>query len=102
MINVYERVEVNKRKSALVVLGFVVFVAAVAYVFSQALGYGLDMVGIALILSGVMSLRRITGLTRLSCLCLEQERQIEIEILSSIPWLRIWLWRPDYLNRDFM
>src|SRR5690606_21357885 len=55
MINVYERVEANKRKSALVVLGFVVFVAAVAYVFSQALGYGLDMVGIALILSGVMS-----------------------------------------------
>ena len=55
MINVYERVEVNKRKSALVVFGFVVFVVSVVYVFSRALGYGLDMVGTALIFSGAMS-----------------------------------------------
>lgn len=55
MINVYERVEANKRKSVLVVMGFVLFVVAVVYVFGQAMGYGLDVVGMALIFSGVMS-----------------------------------------------
>ncbi len=35
---------------------FVVFITTAIYVFSQAFGYGLSMVGFALILSGIMSL----------------------------------------------
>ncbi len=56
MVNVYERVEANKRKSFVVMVFFVVFVVAAAYVFSQALDYGFSLVGPALIVSGMMSL----------------------------------------------
>lgn len=56
MVNVYERVEANKRKSLLVMVLFVLFVVGVVYVFSQALDYGLSFVGMALVISGLMSL----------------------------------------------
>ncbi len=63
MTNVYEAVDANKRKSILIVALFFIFVALVVYVLSQAtafyLGYapgGLGFVGIALIVSGFMSL----------------------------------------------
>lgn len=63
MINVYEAVSSNKRKSAFIVVLFAVFVAIAVYFISQGfgvyLGYkpgGLGFAGIALILSGVMSL----------------------------------------------
>ncbi|HKY74148.1 MAG TPA: M48 family metallopeptidase [Patescibacteria group bacterium] len=55
MVNIYENVDHNKRMSALVVALFVVFVVGTVYVFSRALGYGLDVVGIALIFSGISS-----------------------------------------------
>ncbi len=55
MLNVYEKVENNKRKSALVIFLFMLFVVGVAYVFSRALDFGLSLVGWALIFSGVMS-----------------------------------------------
>ena len=62
MINVYESVDLNKRKSAVVVVFFVLFIAIATYVLSIALGYlmgiepgGLGMVGVALIISGLMS-----------------------------------------------
>jgi heat shock protein HtpX len=62
MVNVYEAVDANKRKSVVVVVGFVVFVALTVYVISQALAYnlgyqpgGLGAVGLALIISGLMS-----------------------------------------------
>lgn len=62
MQNIYEATASNKRKSAFVVVLFLVFVTVVLYVFSQAfavyIGYepgGLGFVGIALILSGLMS-----------------------------------------------
>ena len=62
MINIYEAQAANKRKSAVVIVLFVLFVAVVVYVISQALGYyygyqpgGLGMVGFALIISGLMS-----------------------------------------------
>jgi len=35
---------------------FVVFITTIVYVFSQALGYGLSLVGIAFILAGIMSI----------------------------------------------
>lgn len=56
MFNVYEQVDRNKLKSNLVMVFFVLFIAGVAIVFSQALDYGPGFVGMALIVSGLMSL----------------------------------------------
>ncbi len=63
MINVYEAVDANKRKSWLVIAGFVAFVFVAAVFISKGLaayyGYkstGLELTGIALVVSGVMSL----------------------------------------------
>lgn len=60
--NFYEAISVNKRKSLIIVIGFVFFVAIVVYVLSQAMAYyfgyapgGLGIVGIAFIVSGLMS-----------------------------------------------
>lgn len=55
MINIYEQVDANKRKSWLIVVGFILFISAVAYVFAQAFDFGLSFVGMALIFSGLMS-----------------------------------------------
>lgn len=62
MINVYEAVSANKRKSAVIIVLFFLFVSLTIYILSQAfgiyLGYepgGLGFVGLALILSGLMS-----------------------------------------------
>lgn len=55
MLNVYEQVDRNKRKSWLVMAGFVVFVALAVWVLGQALDYGLAGVGISLIIAGIMS-----------------------------------------------
>ena len=55
MLNVYEQVDSNKRKSAAVIIVFTLFVVGVAWVFGEALGYGLSFVGWALIFSGIMS-----------------------------------------------
>ena len=51
----YQLVAHNKTKSVGIILGFVVFVVAAAYVIVQGLGYGLDLVGWAFILAGVTS-----------------------------------------------
>lgn len=63
MINIYEAQEANKRKSFLVVFLFVIFVTLAVYVIANALGVymgyepgGLGFAGLALILSGLMSL----------------------------------------------
>lgn len=62
MQNIYEAASANKRKSAFIIVLFVVFVTFAVYIISQAfsvyLGYepgGLGITGIALILSGIMS-----------------------------------------------
>lgn len=55
MRNIYEQVASNKRKSFLIIVGFIGFVTFVSWVMSQALGSGLSFVGFALILSGIMS-----------------------------------------------
>jgi heat shock protein HtpX len=56
MLNVYEQVDRNKQKSAMIMVLFTLFVAGFAYVLGEASGYGLSFVGIALIFSGLMSL----------------------------------------------
>lgn len=60
--NFYEAIAVNKRKSLIIIIGFIIFVTLVVYVISQAmsvyLGYdpgGLGMIGLAFIVSGIMS-----------------------------------------------
>lgn len=56
MSTVYSQVDSNKKKTWLIMLLFVVFITAVGYVFAQVLGYGLDFVGVMLIISGLLSL----------------------------------------------
>lgn len=63
MVNVYEAQASNKIKSAIIVAGFVMFVALAVYVllsaFSAYMGYepgGLGIVGLAFIVSGLTSL----------------------------------------------
>lgn len=62
MVNVYEAVDANKRRSWVVISAFVVFVMLAAVLIAKAIGYyygysasGFEFTGIALILSGVMS-----------------------------------------------
>ncbi len=52
----YELVNQNKFKSFLIIGFFIAFIVGVTYVMSEAFGYGLEFVGMALIFSGVMSL----------------------------------------------
>ncbi len=51
----YELVASNKRKSYIIIALFIVFITAASWVMATGLGYGLDIVGIGLIVSGVMS-----------------------------------------------
>lgn len=62
MVNIYEAVAANKRKSAIIVVLFMIFVALVVYVLSNAAGYylgyrpgGLGFAGMAIIISGLVS-----------------------------------------------
>jgi len=55
MLNVYEVIDSNKRKSWVIMVLFVVFVTAVAWILGQALDYGLGFIGTALIFSGIIS-----------------------------------------------
>lgn len=55
MLNIYEQVDRNKRRSTLVIIGFFLFVALVAYFLGRALGYGPSFIGLALIISGITS-----------------------------------------------
>ena len=55
MLNVYEQVDQNKQKSALIIALFIGFIALFAWVLGEASGYGLSFVGWGLIISGIMS-----------------------------------------------
>ena len=62
MINIYEAISANKRRTAIIAVLFFLFFSFVVYIFANAfsayLGYevgGLGFVGIALIISGLMS-----------------------------------------------
>ncbi len=63
MVNMYEAIDANKRKSWLVIVAFAVFVVVVVWVISKAMGFyfgyqvgGFGIAGMALIISGLMSL----------------------------------------------
>lgn len=55
MKNFYEQVDENKLRSGLVIAGFITFIAASAYAITYAMGFDYSFIGIALILSGVLS-----------------------------------------------
>lgn len=55
MLNVYEVIDSNKRKSFLIMILFVVFIGLVSWILGQALDYGPGFIGIALIFSGAIS-----------------------------------------------
>ena len=51
----YQIVAKNKQRSSLIMILFVAFIVGASYVMAEGLGYGLDMVGWALITSGLIS-----------------------------------------------
>lgn len=51
----YQAIQANKNKSLLIITLFITFIVGVSYVMARGLGYGLDMVGLALIVSGITS-----------------------------------------------
>ncbi len=51
----YQAVQANKTKSWLIVAVFIAFIGGASYLMTTGLGYGLDVVGMALVFSGVMS-----------------------------------------------
>jgi len=54
-MNHYQAIAANKRKSWLIIGLFMAFVSGVSYVMAVGFGYGLDLVGMALIFSGLIS-----------------------------------------------
>lgn len=54
-MSVYAAISSNKRQTWVITILFTVFVSFVAWVFSQAMGYGFDTLGLALIFAGVTS-----------------------------------------------
>ncbi|MBI1869510.1 zinc metalloprotease HtpX, partial [Candidatus Gottesmanbacteria bacterium] len=55
-MSIYEQINANKYKTYLVMAFFIAFISFMAYVFGQANGSGLSFAGVALIISGLISL----------------------------------------------
>jgi len=55
MKNIYELVDANKRKSALIILLFIAFITLTSYFLVYSFGFDLSLVGFALILSSILS-----------------------------------------------
>lgn len=55
-MSITTQVEANKTKTILIMAFFSLFIAMVSFVLSRASGYGISYAGIALIISGIMSL----------------------------------------------
>lgn len=51
----YQAIQENKNKSLLIVTLFITFIVVASYIMAKGLGYGLDIVGISLIVSGITS-----------------------------------------------
>lgn len=56
MVNVYEQVDRNKTKSAIIIVGFFIFVVGTAWLISQALDWGAAGILLALIFASVSTL----------------------------------------------
>lgn len=55
MKNIYEQVDANKQKSNLIVFLFISFITTASFLLAYAFGYDFGVVGLALIISGVIS-----------------------------------------------
>lgn len=55
-MNIYSQISANRFKTWLIMALFMVFITTIAYVYGKTVGYGLSYVGIALIISGLISL----------------------------------------------
>jgi heat shock protein HtpX len=55
MKNIYEQVDANKQKSNLIVFLFITFITTASFLLAYAFGYDFSVVGIALIISGMIS-----------------------------------------------
>lgn len=55
MLNIYESIAINKRRTWVIMALFIVFITAAAWVMGEALGYGPSLIGWGLVLSGFMS-----------------------------------------------
>jgi heat shock protein HtpX len=55
MINVYEQVDRNKRRSVIIMVTFIIFITLVTWLFSEALNYSPGIIGWALVISGLIS-----------------------------------------------
>lgn len=54
-MNIYTQINSNKFKTWVIILLFIAFITTLLYVYGKASGYGLSFVGLALIISGLMS-----------------------------------------------
>lgn len=54
-MNIYSQISSNKLKTWVIIGLFIIFITTLMYVYGNASGYGLSFVGIALIISGLMS-----------------------------------------------
>jgi heat shock protein HtpX len=54
-MNIYSQISANKKKTWLIILLFVIFVSTILFVYGKASGYGLEFLGIGLIISGAMA-----------------------------------------------
>lgn len=55
-MTIYSSISSNKWKTYLIMFFFVIFITTIVYVFAQASGYGLSFVGLAFIISGILSI----------------------------------------------
>lgn len=55
-MNIYSAISSNKNKTWLIMLLFVLIITTGVYIFSKALGYGLGLAGIALVIAGITSI----------------------------------------------
>ncbi|MEK7534378.1 MAG: zinc metalloprotease HtpX [Patescibacteria group bacterium] len=54
-MNIYSQISSNKLKTWVIISLFVIFITTLLYIYGNATGYGLSLVGVALIISGIMS-----------------------------------------------
>lgn len=55
-MNIYSAISSNKNKTWVIMFLFVVFVTTLVYIFSKAMGYGIGLAGIALVIAGFTSI----------------------------------------------
>lgn len=55
-MNIYNQIASNRWRTWFIMFFFVVFITTIGYVFGKATGYGVSFVGIAFILSGIMTI----------------------------------------------